>query len=66
MKKFKVLRPELHYSEVEVNADTPQEALSIVKEMGGEETDYFEYSHTLETGWIVQNENGMTLIEDLK
>ena len=35
MTHFTVLRPELHYSYVHVEAETPQEALDAVREGGG-------------------------------
>lgn len=40
--------PELWYTSVEVDAETPEEALEIVKDGGGEYFSDAEYSHTLE------------------
>ena len=45
--KFIVERPEVHYSIMLVDADTPEEALKLVFNGDGEEL-RVEYSHTLE------------------
>lgn len=47
MKKFRVLRPEVHYAHVIVDAESPEEAREKVRDGEGEET-YVEYSHTME------------------
>jgi hypothetical protein len=48
MKKFMVSVPELWFTSVEVNAESAEEALEIVKDGGGEYFSEAEYSHTLE------------------
>lgn len=48
MKKYMVSVPELWYTSVEVDAETPEEALEIVKDGGGEYFSDADYSRTLE------------------
>jgi len=60
MGKYTVLVREVHVSHMEVEADSPQEALKAVREGGGEET-CLEYSHTLDSNstWqVLDNEQG--------
>lgn len=64
MPKYIVNRPELHYSRVEIEAKTPEEALALVREeCEGDEVE-LEYSHTLENDWSVENESGKRVLSD--
>ena len=47
MKTYTVTRPEVHYSYVQVEASSPEDALKRVQDGEGEETSC-EYSHTLD------------------
>jgi len=50
MPKYQVLVPEVHYCKVEVDADSPSEAIRKVNDGDGEYLDNTtEYSHTLDT-----------------
>ena len=63
MPKYIVNRPELHYSILKIEAETPEEALALVKDGEGEEI-ACEYSHTLDNQWSVENEAGKTVLSD--
>lgn len=55
MPKYLVGRREVHVAYVEVEAADPNEAVSLVADGAGEETDFFEYSHTLDPDtWSVE------------
>jgi hypothetical protein len=50
MPKYHVLVPEVHYGKVEVDADSPSEAIRKVNDGDGAYLDNTtEYSHTLDT-----------------
>lgn len=50
MPKYHVLVPEVHYVKMEVEADTPGDAVREVNDGGGEYLDNtLEFSHTLDT-----------------
>ena len=58
MKSYIVERPEVHYAKVRIEADSPEEAERLVRDdCEGDELDYLEYSHTLEEGWIVSEDD---------
>lgn len=57
MPKFTVERPEVHYSEVVVDAENADEALAMVREGEGEEV-FLDYSHTLNDNWRVKDAKG--------
>lgn len=48
MPKYLVGRREVHVAYVEIEADSPEEAISSVADGNGDESDFFEYSHTLD------------------
>jgi hypothetical protein len=51
MTKYYVSVPEVHYQQVSIEADTPQQAAILVNDGEGESVDdTLEYSHTLEGG----------------
>ena len=52
--RYRVLRPEKHYSHNIVMADTPEEALRLVRSCEDGEEEYLEYSDTLDEGWSVE------------
>ena len=51
MKIFKVSIPEVHYQDVEIQADNETEAIELVKQGDGDILDNtLEYSHTCDNG----------------
>lgn len=69
MKKYVVLRREVHVSHVEVEAESPEEAKEKVFEGEGDEV-FLEYSHTLDScTWTVEEwekKTGEKLEEEVK
>ena len=58
MTKYFVGKREVHVSTMEINADTPEEALLKVWDGDGEEV-MCEYSHTLDSdSWSVEDAEG--------
>ena len=61
MAKYTVLVREVHISHMEVEADSPEEAIEKVKEGEGDEATC-EYSHTLDDDtWSVDDADGNTV-----
>ena len=61
MTKYHVMVPEVHYQTVEIEANSPEEAASLVNDGEGEHLElYLKYSHTLEEvdarWWVVNTE----------
>ena len=56
MAKFRVQVPEVHYQTVEIEAESPGQAVSLVNDGEGNYLDdHLEYSHPLDTTerWVV-------------
>jgi hypothetical protein len=55
--------PEVHYSILKIEADSPEEALAKARDAEGEEI-ALEYSHVLENEmWTVKNADGKEVIK---
>lgn len=67
MPKFRVIRREIHVQGVLVEAGTPEQAVEIVREGGGElDEAHFEYSHTMSPdSWTVEVEDDDMWADDL-
>lgn len=56
--KYIVRRKEIHEAVVEVKADNPEEAITLVADDAGRET-YTEYHSTMDSDtWIVEDDEG--------
>ena len=63
VKTYMVRRKQVHHTLISVEATSPEEARIFVRDGGGEETDFFEFSHMLPMeDWDVEDEHGDVIL----